>query len=47
MAALIGSLGWAILIGLAVAGTIVWGVYAVLTRPPAEIMLTRADPERD
>jgi hypothetical protein len=41
MAALIEPLGWAIVGSLALAAGIVWGIYAVLTRPPAEVVLTR------
>jgi hypothetical protein len=41
MAALIGPLGWAIVGSLAIAGSTVWGIYAILTRPPAEVVLTR------
>jgi hypothetical protein len=45
--ALVGTLGWGILTGLAVAWAIIWCVYAVLTRPPAEVLLTRPERERD
>jgi hypothetical protein len=45
--ALVGTLGWGILTGLAVAGAIIWCVYAALTRPPAEVLLTRPERERD
>jgi hypothetical protein len=45
IAGLIGPLGWAVIGCLALAVGVVWSIYAVLTRPPEAVELTRAEGE--